>query len=223
MGGQGKIQVALEYCHRKEDRPYSAIFWVGATTQGRAEGSFRSIWERIKSQTEYLPDINAKATFVLRMFTSWTVQWLMVFDNYDNPDIYFPEIRDFTVGYREFWPTSFFIIELQNFENQKSEIKNQQLVPQLQHNIQNSRPKHTPHATNSAPAMTNSRRDSSAQLTCWEVKVLLHVSRLLSDLLRSQSSSLQCAPVARPNKIRKNSWKTPKSSILIEFRSILPF
>ena len=32
--------------------------------------------------------------FVLRMLTSWTVQWLMVFDNYDNPDT-FPNIQDF--------------------------------------------------------------------------------------------------------------------------------
>lgn len=28
------------------------------------------------------------------MFTSWTVQWLLVFDNYDAPDS-FPNIRDF--------------------------------------------------------------------------------------------------------------------------------
>lgn len=28
MGGQGKSQVALEYCHRKKDNPYSAIFLV---------------------------------------------------------------------------------------------------------------------------------------------------------------------------------------------------
>ena len=94
MGGQGKSQVALEYCHRKRDRPYSAIFWVDATTQDRVEGSFQSISERIKKQTDYLPDINARVAFVLRMLTSWTIQWLMVFDNYDNPDT-FPNIRDF--------------------------------------------------------------------------------------------------------------------------------
>lgn len=27
MGGQGKCQVALEYCHRKRNALYSTIFW----------------------------------------------------------------------------------------------------------------------------------------------------------------------------------------------------
>ncbi len=94
MGGQGKSQVALEYCHRKKERPYSAIFWVDATTQDRVERSFQSISERIKRQTDYLPDINARVAFVLRTFPSLAIQWLMVFDNYDHPDT-FPNIRDF--------------------------------------------------------------------------------------------------------------------------------
>ncbi len=86
--------MALEYCHRKKDRPYSAIFWVDATSQDRIERSFQSISERIKRQTDYLPDLHARVAFVLRMFTSWTTPWLIVFDNYDNPDT-FPNIRDF--------------------------------------------------------------------------------------------------------------------------------
>ena len=88
---QGKTQVALEYCHRKKNNPYSAIFWVDATTQDRVEGSFQSISERIKRRTDNLPDVKASVAFFLKMFTSWTVQWLMVFDNYDKPDT-FPNI-----------------------------------------------------------------------------------------------------------------------------------
>ena len=94
IGGQGKTQVALEYCHRKKDNPYSAIFWVDAITQERAKESFQSISERIKTQPNYLPDINARVAFVLRKITSWTIKWLMVFDNYDNPET-FPNIQDF--------------------------------------------------------------------------------------------------------------------------------
>ena len=94
MGGQGKTQVALEYCHRKKNNPYSAIFWVDATSQDRVEGSFQSISERNKRQTDNLPDVKARVAFVLEMFTSWKVQWLLVFDNYDNPNT-FPNIQDF--------------------------------------------------------------------------------------------------------------------------------
>ncbi len=94
IGGQGKTQVALEYCHRKKDNPYSAIFWVDATTQERAKESLQSIFERIKTQPDYLPDINARVAFVLRIISSWTFKWLMVLDNYDNPDT-FPNIQDF--------------------------------------------------------------------------------------------------------------------------------
>ena len=94
MGGQGKTQVALEYCHRKRNNPYSAIFWVDATNQDRVEGSFQSISERIKGRKDDLPDLQARVAFVRRKLTSWTVQWLMVFDNYDNPDT-FPNIQDF--------------------------------------------------------------------------------------------------------------------------------
>ncbi len=94
MGGQGKTQVALEYCRRKKNNPYSAIFWVDATTQDRVEGSFQSISERIKRQRDDLPDLKARVAFVRRKLISWTVQWLLVFDNYNNPDS-FPNIQDF--------------------------------------------------------------------------------------------------------------------------------
>lgn len=86
--------MALEYCHRKKENPYPAIFWVDATTEDTVKGSSQSISERIKRRTDYLPDINAKVAFVLKVFACWTVPWLMVFDNYDNPDA-FPNIRDF--------------------------------------------------------------------------------------------------------------------------------
>ena len=94
MGGQGKSQVALEYCSRKKDRPYSAIFWVDATTESSVKGSFLSISDCFKVETDYLPNIEARVAFVLETLTSWTVQWLLVFDNYDNPDT-FPNIRNF--------------------------------------------------------------------------------------------------------------------------------
>ena len=88
MGGQGKSQIALEYCHRKRDTLYSAIFWISV------KGSFQAISEQIKKPTDALPDIQARVAFVLRVFRSWPASWLLVFDNYDNPCA-FPNIADF--------------------------------------------------------------------------------------------------------------------------------
>ena len=42
---------------------------------------------------DHLPDIKASVAFFLKMLTSWTVRWLMVFDNYDNHA--FQIIQDF--------------------------------------------------------------------------------------------------------------------------------
>jgi len=94
MGGQGKSQVALEYCHRKKNSPYSAIFWVDATNENTTIGSFQSISERIKSPTDHIPDSDARVAFVLRALTLRFTSWLLVFDNYDDPTS-FPNIRDF--------------------------------------------------------------------------------------------------------------------------------
>ena len=94
MGGQGKTQVALEYCHRKTGATFPTIFWVGAMSESTVEASFQFISECIKAPADNFPDIKARTRFVLRSFTSWPEKWLMVFDNYDNP-IDFPNIKDF--------------------------------------------------------------------------------------------------------------------------------
>ena len=94
MGGQGKSQIALEYCHRKKNTIYSAIFWVDATTVDSTKGSFWAISEEIKRPADVLHDIEARVNFVLRELSSWSIRWLLVFDNYDNLDA-FPNITDF--------------------------------------------------------------------------------------------------------------------------------
>lgn len=93
MGGQGKSQVALHYCHQKKNNPFSAVFWVDAMTESSLKGSFQSISECIRTTKDHLLDVNARIAFVLRRISSWSSKWLMVFDNYDNPDA-FP-IQDF--------------------------------------------------------------------------------------------------------------------------------
>ena len=93
MGGQGKSQVVLHYCHQKKEKPFSAIFWIDAMTEGSVKGSFQSISECIRTKEDHLPDANARVAFVLRRLSSWSSKWLMVFDNHDNPRAF--TIQDF--------------------------------------------------------------------------------------------------------------------------------
>ena len=94
MGGQGKSQIALEYCYKKKTTLYPAIFWIDATTENSTKGSFQEISEQIKKPADTLHDTKARIGLVLRMLSSWPIRWLLVFDNYDNPET-FPNIRDF--------------------------------------------------------------------------------------------------------------------------------
>ena len=94
MGGQGKSQIALQYCHRKKTSLYPAIFWVDATTEDSTKRSFWAISEEIKNPTHVLSDIGARIDLVIRILSSWSIRWLLVFDNYDNPNA-FQNIADF--------------------------------------------------------------------------------------------------------------------------------
>ena len=94
MGGQGKSQIALEYCRRKRNTTFPAIFWVDASTESAVTGSFLSIFEEIKSSTDALSDVKARVDFVLRKIASWHSKWLLIFDNYDDPRS-FPNIKSY--------------------------------------------------------------------------------------------------------------------------------
>ena len=91
--GTGSCRSTLEG-HRKKTTFYSAIFWVDATTVDSTKGSFWAISEEIKRPADVLHDIKARVNFVLREHSSWSIRWLLVFDNYDNLDA-FPNITDF--------------------------------------------------------------------------------------------------------------------------------
>ena len=85
MGGQGKSQVAMEYCHQKKDDPFSAIFWIDTASENSVLRSFISISGFIGTPADQLPDNDARIAFVSRKFASWPTRLLLVFDNYDDP------------------------------------------------------------------------------------------------------------------------------------------
>ena len=94
IGGQGKSQIALEYCHRKKHTLYSAIFWVDASTEDSTKESFCAMSEEIKKPADSIHDTKARVDLVLQTLSYWSIRWLLVFDNYDNPNG-FPNIADF--------------------------------------------------------------------------------------------------------------------------------
>lgn len=85
MGGQGKSQIALEYCHRKKFSLYPAIFWVDAATEDSTKRSFWAISKEIKNSTHVLSDIGARIGLVVRILSSWSIRWLLVFESFYLP------------------------------------------------------------------------------------------------------------------------------------------
>ena len=94
MGGQGKSQIALKYCHITKGNPFSAIFWVDASSESTVQKSFEAISERLKTQMDILLDTTARVNFVSRSLSDWQSPWFMVFDNYDNPTA-FNNVEDY--------------------------------------------------------------------------------------------------------------------------------
>ncbi|PMD42291.1 hypothetical protein L207DRAFT_485775 [Hyaloscypha variabilis F] len=94
IGGQGKSQVAMEYCYRKKDAPFTDVFWIDATSESSVTSTFISISGLIGTANDQMLDNNARVAFVSRKFARWPTRLLLVFDNYDSPHE-FPNIRDF--------------------------------------------------------------------------------------------------------------------------------
>ncbi|KAH0538196.1 hypothetical protein FGG08_005212 [Glutinoglossum americanum] len=98
MGGQGKTQLALEYCRvaRTSER-FQAIFWIDASSPNTVSHGFEIIAAKISSDGRAFDDIESKVTFVKETLRKWQSSWLIVFDNYDQPGefgnvaTYFPQ------------------------------------------------------------------------------------------------------------------------------------
>ncbi|CAI9627914.1 unnamed protein product [Alternaria burnsii] len=91
LGGVGKSQLALQYAHSIRDAaPQTFVFWVHASTQARFEEAYKDIANRLQ-----LPGRDDPKANVLRLVHDWlrdeaNGQWVMVVDNVDDVDIFFP-------------------------------------------------------------------------------------------------------------------------------------
>jgi hypothetical protein len=93
VGGQGKTQLALEFC-RKAAGDYKAIFWIDASSEVSTVRSFEKIVAKICEAGQEFADSPAKIAFVKETLRTWPEPWLLVFDNYDSPQA-FRNLTDF--------------------------------------------------------------------------------------------------------------------------------
>jgi hypothetical protein len=94
LGGQGKTQIALEYCRRTRNKRDTAVFWVDASSESTLKQSYSTIYEFLASQADTLLDVDARVNFVICKLKAWRSPWLIVLDNYDNP-VEFNNIEDY--------------------------------------------------------------------------------------------------------------------------------
>jgi tetratricopeptide (TPR) repeat protein len=92
LGGQGKTQVALEYCRRAKAHGVRMILWVDASSENSVNKNFETISESIKDSYEILQD-ETRVKFVMDTLEAWPEPWVMVFDNYDDPSAF--NIQDY--------------------------------------------------------------------------------------------------------------------------------
>lgn len=100
MGGQGKTQIALEFCRQAQRGELSCnfgdIFWVDAAESSTVSKSFAAMATKF-SPKQVFQDTESQIQYAKHALAAWTVAWLTVFDNYDDPE-------DFSI--REFFPSS---------------------------------------------------------------------------------------------------------------------
>ncbi|KAM0803687.1 hypothetical protein BDR22DRAFT_45834 [Usnea florida] len=95
LGGQGKSQIALEYC-RKWRETYRGVFWINANSEMTTTQSFGTIAGELEGASKLeTSDSAALIRLVTGNLEQWREAWLLVFDNYDDPESFATEIRSF--------------------------------------------------------------------------------------------------------------------------------
>ena len=94
LGGQGKSQIALEYCRRWRNI-YRGVFWIDANSATTVAQSYGTIAAELMGGRQIeATDSAAQIKMVKGHLERWSEAWLLVFDNYDEPEK-FPEIEQF--------------------------------------------------------------------------------------------------------------------------------
>ncbi|KAK5214632.1 hypothetical protein LTR72_012213, partial [Exophiala xenobiotica] len=89
MGGIGKTQLAITYAQRRRTY-YTSIFWLNATSEVGLKTSLRNVARRLlPAETASKLDDEQVCVKVSNWLSEHdNTRWLLVFDNYDDPDLY---------------------------------------------------------------------------------------------------------------------------------------
>ena len=87
MGGQGKTALALEYCRRAQVNGYfKSILWIDAASTTTVNHSFENLADYLTKRKRTFEDMQACVDFVKDTIETWAAPWMVVFDNFDQPD-----------------------------------------------------------------------------------------------------------------------------------------
>lgn len=85
MGGQGKSRLALDFCYQaSKTSEFQSILWMDATSRKTLTRSFEDIADRISAKGRTFADLESRIAFVKEFLTG--TSWLIVLDNFDQPD-----------------------------------------------------------------------------------------------------------------------------------------
>ena len=89
MGGIGKTQLAITYAKR-HCTSYSSVFWLNATSESTLNSSLRDVANRIlpPGTVSKLDDDELRIQVSNWLSELDNTRWLLIFDNYDDPDQY---------------------------------------------------------------------------------------------------------------------------------------
>ncbi len=88
LGGQGKTQLALEYCKMiRASGRFDTIVWLNASSVQTAQLGFEQLASKIVPSQAFA-DAEAKVSFVKERLAGLPKPWLMVIDNYDQPNVF---------------------------------------------------------------------------------------------------------------------------------------
>lgn len=87
MGGIGKTQIALEFCRQEyQKKHFDSVFWFTAQSAETVVAEFIRLFKFPGLPNQDSLAIDEKVDAVLASFNTWPQPYLLVYDNFDNPN-----------------------------------------------------------------------------------------------------------------------------------------